>query len=459
MRSYNTSFASCNLANDDDTHDAQRSIKRVVKNIIASSTYTTLVCSHVDSWITAIASRSGPLLTAATHFAVAQGLAADDPPRGVGGLHTLSTLISRARHEADHFDDFGDAEAKETEDREFVAGAGAYLGILLLDHLPHGAHVANAGEHRLRLGAHGFFNPFAAVETALAARDTPRALIEAVKCAEAEAAGSGPIARVVKALREVLARQPHVHILEHFDQRVWLDAEGTRTELDLSRIIAATATLTHPLLVHAVERLCASVLQEAAPVLAWEAARELVVPRLVGRKFVDSVPNADDLHLIPVGPEVWETLVLRFDERARYVRRAEFEAWSQSAAIPTLPRTQALRNLARLSVGACFLEHDTDHGPLVVAQSRDGLDAARLLLPGLYDVLSRTLGPVFLVATPHRDTLLAGPTGPAELVAELQSRAEAAVRSVPNAISSQLWLVTGPGEWQPLQDAASLEDW
>jgi hypothetical protein len=391
---------------------------------------------------------------------MAQGLDAD-PPRGVGGLHTLSTLISRARHDqhADQVDDFGDAEAKETEDREFVAGAGAYLGLLLLDHLPHGAHVANAGEHRLRLGAHGFFNPFAAVETALAARDTPRALIDAVKCAEAEAAGSGPIARVVKALRHVLARQPHVHILEHFDQRVWLDVDGTRTELDLTRIIAATSTLTDALLVHAVERLCASLLQEAAPVLAWEAARELVIPRLVGRSFVNSVPNPDDLHLVPVGPDVWETLVLRFDERARYVRRIEFEAWSRSAPVATLPRTQALRNLARLSAGACFLEHDTPHGPLIVAKSRDGLDAARLLLPGLYDVLSRSLGPVFLVATPHRDTLLAGPTGPATLVAELQSRAETAVQSVPNAISSQLWLVTGPGEWQPLRDAAALEDW
>ena len=52
----------------------------------------------------------------------------------------------------------------------------------------------------------------------------------------------------------------------------------------------------------------------------------------------------------------------------------------------------ALRNLARASENARFIQHDTRYGPLISAQSRDGLDAARLLLPGLYELLARPLG-------------------------------------------------------------------
>jgi hypothetical protein len=88
-----------------------------------------------------------------------------------------------------------------------------------------------------------------------------------------------------------------------------------------------------------------------------------------------------------------------------------------------------------------------------VAESRDGLDAARLLLPGLYQVLAPTLGSRFIVATPHRDTLLACPVSPEPLVAELRARTDAAVRSAPHAISQRLWLVKGPGQLEGYSQA------
>jgi hypothetical protein len=411
----------------------------------------------VDSWLAAVAPRSGPLLTAATHFTASHGVERD-PPRGVGGLHTLSTLIERERHNAHDADEPQDVGASgDASDREFIAGAGAYLGLLLLDHLPHGAHVANAGEHRLRLGTDGFFDPFAAVVSALNARDTPRALralIEAVKCAEDEAAGRGPVARVVRALRRVLEPIQHVRIIEHFDHLVWLDVGGSRTELDLSHVIESTAQAhaTDAVLTHSVERLCVPLMEGAAPLLGWETARDLLMPRLVGRSFLNSVPALDDLYLVQLAPEVWETLVLRFNVRSRYVRRTEFEAWSAHPTgndRPIDPRRQAIVNLAHASTEARFLEHDTPDGPLVVAQSRDNLDATRLLLPGLHDVLARTLGSPFLVATPHRDTLLASALGPAELVTELRARADAATRGARHAISKQLWVVSGPGQFRP----------
>lgn len=395
----------------------------------------------MPTWIDAVAFRSGPLLLAATQFIAVHGFEGD-PPRGVGGLRALSKLISVARTEPDG--------ASDSAERQFVAGAGAYLGLLLLDHLPNGAHVAHGGEHRLRLSAHGFFDPFAAVADALNANDAPQALLAAIKRAEAEAQGSGPTARVVKALKARLAELPEVRVLEHFDQRVWLDVAGARVELDLARVIRTTAGESDALLAHAVERLSASLQREASPLLTWEGARPLLYPRLIGKPFVDSLPDAQDLYLRPLAADVWETLVLRFKDRARFVRRAEVEAWRSHGA---LPGRTSLRNLASASSRARFLEHFTRHGPLVVAQSRDGLDAARLFLPGLHGVLSPTLGDRFVVATPHRDTLLAGPLAPAGLLAELRARTVAAVRGAPHAISTRLWLVKGPGRIEPYSPA------
>ncbi|HEY2733372.1 MAG TPA: hypothetical protein VGI70_05280, partial [Polyangiales bacterium] len=388
----------------------------------------------VATWIDALASRSGPLLTAAAQFTAAHGLE-PDPPRGVPGLRALSGLIR-------------DAQCDDEPDEErFVEGAGAYLGLLLLDHLPAAAHVANAGEHRLRLSPHGFFDPFAAIAGALDATDPPRALLDALKLAEAEAAGSGPTARVVNELLAQLADRSSLRVVQHFDRKLWLDLEGARIELDLERIIEVARGESAALLSHAVSRLCASLTHASTPLLSWETARPQLFPRLVGRKFVDGLPESNDLHLLPLGSEVWETLVLRYRERARYVRRVEVETWSKDGASA---KAQALHNLARSYERARFLQHTTEDGPIVIAESRDGLDAARLLLPGLHEVLAPALGSPFIAAIPHRDTLLACPTEPAALVRELERRVDAAVRAAPHAIARTLWLVTGPGQFHPL---------
>ncbi|HET8939659.1 MAG TPA: hypothetical protein VFN67_39745 [Polyangiales bacterium] len=394
----------------------------------------------MPTWIDAIASRSGPLHTAAAEFAVVHGLETD-PPRGVGGLCALSKLISDARADLVDAEHTQAADDVEAEERQFVAGAGAYLGLLLLDHLPSSAHVAHGGEHRLRLSAHGFFDPFAAVADALNANDAPRALLAAIQRAEAEAAGSGPTARVGSALRARLAQMAHVRVLDHFDERMWLDVEGTRVELDLARVINTTRGESDALLTHAVDRLCSSLVREASPLLRWEGAQPLLFPRLLGKSFVETLPDARDLHLKQLASDVWQALVLRFKDRARFVRRAEVDSWNGAQ-----PDQHALNNLAQASEAARFFQHFTRHGTIVVAESRDGLDAARLLLPGLHSVLAPVLGREFIVSTPHRDTLLACPARPEALIAELRSRTDAAVRGAPHAISQRLWLVKGPGQ-------------
>lgn len=405
-------------------------------------------------WIDAVASRSGPLLDAAAHFTAVQGLECD-PPRGVAGLGALTRLIGRARSAG-----YDDEHA-----RQFLEGAGAYLALLLLDHLPDAAHTARDGEHRLRLGDCGCFDPFAAVARALDAEDTPRTLLSEVQLAEAEADGRGPTARVVAAIRKQLEHLPTVRVAEHFDQRLWVEVDGERIELDLTRVVEASRDESPELLDAAVRRLCAPLWARHATdasqlaaqsdaqsqavhgALPWAVARASIVPRLVGPRFVEALsPDRADLYLKQLGSEVWEALALRQKDRARFVRVGEFEAWSAEGS----PRAQALQNLARASERARFLQHDTAYGPLISAQSRDGLDAARLLLPGLYELLARALGPRVLVAVPHRDTLLACPLEPPALVHEFQRRVTAASRGTTHAISPRLFRLTAPCELEEL---------
>ena len=110
-----------------------------------------------------------------------------DPPAGLDGLLALTHALRAHR---------ANARAGEDDDRLLVELAGAYLGVLLVRELG-AAHVSRAGQHGLRLGRRGFFDPFAAVESALDADDVKRALSVAVAEAEAEARERGPIARVV----------------------------------------------------------------------------------------------------------------------------------------------------------------------------------------------------------------------------------------------------------------------
>ncbi len=386
-------------------------------------------------WIDALASRSGPLLDAATQFTAKNGLERD-PPRGVEGLTVLSRLIRRAQGRVRDDDDGA---------RAFLEGAGAYLALLLLDHFGDARHTSHAGLHRLTLGECGTFDPFAAVEQALDSDDIRHALLTQLRLAESEAEGATPTARVVAEVRRALADLEGVHHIEHFDRTLWIELDGTRVELDLRRVVEVTRGESDLLLRAAVGRLCASLRGETRRTeQPWELARAMIYPRLVGSGFVEALPGAHaDLHLQRLGSEVWETLVLRTKDRARYVRREEVADWSRDGASP---RAQALQNLAQASERARFLQHDTKYGPIVVAQSRDGLDAARLLLPGLHAMLAGPLGSPFLVAVPHRDALLACPTGPVSLVEELTRRVQAAARQAPHAISARIWLVKGPGE-------------
>ena len=370
------------------------------------------------------------------------GCSLDALPKGAEGMRRLGAAID-AWCEIE--------EPGEDADRAFVEGAGALLGLLLIAHVGDGAHVERGGKHRVRLGPRGWFDPFAAIEEALDA-DDPRATLAAhVRRAESEARDQGPTSRVLYAIERELgaASAPGTpRVAEHFEHYVRLEPEG---ELDIGRIVAATEDQPDPAVDQAVAKLLAMLVGGSAGVLSWDEARPRLYPRLVSTTLLDELHRSHEgrgtLFASEVAADVRCTLVLHYDDRARYARTDEIERWEGDAGADA-PHRAALENLAARSARARFARVDTPDGPLVVARTGDGLDAARLILPTLHEVLAPELGSPFVAAIPHRDTLLACAREPVALVAALRARTADEAGRAPHRISAALFDV-GPEGLRP----------
>ena len=337
----------------------------------------------------------------------------------------------------------------EDDERLFVELAGSYFAVVLCDALGRGQHVARGGKHRVDLGA-ASFDPFGALERVLAAEDTARALAQEVSRAEAEAAGTGPVARVAREVeRQVRARFKRSHVIDRFDHTLKLEVDGDEVELDLSRLVRATTGETPANMQRAVEKFLAALPGMSTPASAWSEARESVLPRPLGVQMLAGLPERTALSLLPLVATAKQAsapklgFVLRTERRARYVQAREVQSWDVTGA---QLRAAAIENLAARSHNAKLVCTDTEHGPIVVAKSGDGLDAARVVLPGLIDVLGPELGVPFAVAIPHRDTLLACPLNAPAAVAHLRNTARDQAARAPHAISGEVMALSRDGE-------------
>jgi hypothetical protein len=135
--------------------------------------------------------------------------------------------------------------------------------------------------------------------------------------------------------------------------------------------------------------------------------------------------------------------LVREQGRGRYLQQGDLPADVDRRRL----LSTAVANLARGSQKSRLLRADTDCGPLVVARTGDGLDSSRVLLPGLYDLLRKELGPSIAVALPHRDALLATRLCDAEFLAE---RAGSEATHARHAITGRLLVLDGPGRLRVL---------
>jgi uncharacterized protein YtpQ (UPF0354 family) len=389
-------------------------------------------------WLTdGLRQRAGMLLPAAEGF-LSDWLGAE-AARFSGGARGLVSLCQHMERwlERDDVDDDGE--------RRFVEGAGALLGLLLIDHVGDAAHATRGGVHRLRLGRHGYFDPFAAVDHALDARDVRRALAEQVALAEAEAASRGPLSRVVCALLEHVERErPDLRFASQFDLTLSLysDTLDDKLEIDLRRAVESTRDQGMEA-VQVVARRLLSMLPGAASVeSALDDVRARLVPRLARADALRELSGHGALYAAQLSEELVVALLIEYDGRARYVKQREVEAWGLSAEAAL---ALSIDNLAARSTEARIASSDTAHGPLWVARTGDGRDSARVLLKTLHGQLAARIGADICVSMPHRDTFLACAADNAQLVAELAKKTAHDAERAPHRLSARLFQLTAAG--------------
>jgi hypothetical protein len=374
----------------------------------------------------------GPLLPAAVRFVSHEGGSA--LARGAAALAWLSRRI----------DVFASREVSAREEAEFVEGAGALLAAVLVDHVGLGSHVERDGVHRLRLGTHGFFDPFPAVETALAASSARAALVTEVARAEAEAAGLAGYGRVASIFERVLADvRPDFSIEDRFEGRLWLstldcNAEGAPIEVDLGRVVSLADGQSDAAVEGAVRKLVSMLPGGTAVGVSRDDALGRVLPRIVGPAF----DLRETLYARPLPNGARLGLVLAYDGRCRFVHGRELEGWALTADEAV---RAALENLAKRSVRARFGRIDALDGPIIFARTGDGLDSARLVLPGLVDVLGAELGEPFVATVPHRDALLACRADAPRSFEAMMARVSDDHARAPHRISDKPFLVDRAG--------------
>ena len=373
-------------------------------------------------WLNTLEDVGGRLVPAARAFVDSQ-----HPPLPGTGATGVRWL-------ADQLDDFIDRDTEGGDDDRFVEGAGAVLGLLLIDHLG-GRTRERDGCHRVQLGRFGWFDPFGTIQEALDAEDPRRCLSEYLLIAEREAAENGPVSRVVRVFADTLHRErPDLDIESQFELTVDLNNGAS---VDLARLERVARDQDDDAATEAARRIVSMLPGANAPEeTRWNEAATRLLPRLVSKSFLASLPGEQALYTDDVGADVHLALQLRYGTRARYVRSAEVDSWMLERAAT---RQQAIENLAAKS-RSLRLQRVTPE--ILRVRQGDGLDGARLLLPDLAARLAQLEPGTWIASAPHRDVLLLARGGAIE---ELCKRAEDAARRAPHPVSAAIFAITPQG--------------
>lgn len=342
-------------------------------------------------------------------------------------------------------------EVSESDERAFVEGAGALLGVILIAHVGDASHASRGVMHRVRLRKHGFFDPFAAVDRALDADNVRATLASEVSRAEAEAEGHGPIARVVGALSRALAeRAPQLRIRDQFEGFLTLSSEhdDTPIEIDLQRAIETTRDQSAAAAERVAQRYLSMLPGAAYAPETFAALRPRLLPRIVRVDLLSdlSVSGQSALFSAPLVAELAVAVVIQEHGRARYLRAAEADAFGIE---PSALLEAAIENLEACSQQTRVIPA-ADAPGVLVARTGDGRDSARVLLPALHTLLSPKLGSRICLGIPHRDTFMACAAEDRAAVRALASRVIDDAARAPHKLSDQLFSL-GPHGLSPYE--------
>jgi hypothetical protein len=130
----------------------------------------------------------------------------------------------------------------------------------------------------------------------------------------------------------------------------------------------------------------------------WQEANTLLRPQLMPQEYCEQSPvaNSSFCEGVAIG------IVLDREERYRFVREEDLESWDKTFSDVY---ERALENLELASSGIPMQSTD---GPdrFIGIETKDGFDAARILLPQLREFICQHLGEPFLAGVPNRDFLI-----------------------------------------------------
>jgi uncharacterized protein YtpQ (UPF0354 family) len=132
--------------------------------------------------------------------------------------------------------------------------------------------------------------------------------------------------------------------------------------------------------------------------LDWPAAKALLRPQVVPIEYLARMPIVHR----PLAKDAAQGFVLDQEKTYQYVLVDDLERWHVS--VDELQKAAA-DNLSRASKS---IEIESGSGPdkFLAVETKDGYDAARLLVPEFREFVTKHLGDTFYAAMPNRDFLI-----------------------------------------------------
>lgn len=141
------------------------------------------------------------------------------------------------------------------------------------------------------------------------------------------------------------------------------------------------------------------VLQADLPLPEFDAARRRLRPQIMPSPFADKAP----LISFPLGSTLAIGIVLDGAKGYQYLRWEDALRWNKShRELLDL----SLTNLDEASGPLQAQANENEEVKLVAIATRDGFDAARILVPALRESLANRLGSPFCFGVPNRDCLI-----------------------------------------------------
>jgi len=173
----------------------------------------------------------------------------------------------------------------------------------------------------------------------------------------------------------------------------------------------------------------------------YEQVKDRIMPMIVTERA--AATQGQYMVTQPLVGNVVVAYAVDQDQTIAYISRKQFDAWNIT---PDDLHETAINNLVNRSqeIGAHAAQDDEGKINLILFQTRDGYDAARILLPTLHERLREHLGSPFAAAIPNRDILLCFRNDD-ETADRIGQQVATDNQQMPHPISDQLFLITADG--------------